>query len=116
MSRICGLEIWPFRLGNFGDRSVKRDIVFGANGFSELSGAGAAIGLPRRPRHVERTRIFDADRHLQRLSAFGHLESLDHVKLRRVRRAVVIDVGVVGKTDRIDDQGIAAFVVSDDSP
>jgi hypothetical protein len=35
------------------------------------------------------------------------------VKLRRVRRAVIINVGVVGKTNRVDHQRIAAFVMPD---
>src|SRR5262249_41880424 len=45
--------------------------------------------------------------------AFSQLEALDDMKLGRVRRAIIIDVGVVRKADRVDDQCIAAFVVPD---
>ena len=71
------------------------------------------IGLSGGPRNRERARIFDPDSNLQRLSAFRQLEALDDVKPRRVWRAVIVNVSVVRKTNRVDHQRIAAFVMPD---
>jgi hypothetical protein len=62
------------RFWNLGDRCVKRDVVFGADGLFHHSRARAVIGLPRGPRHVKRTRIFDVDPNLQCRPAFSNLE------------------------------------------
>jgi hypothetical protein len=53
------------------------------------------IGLPGGPWHVESARIFYVDRNLQCFPAFSQLEALDYMKLGRVRRAIIIDVGVL---------------------
>jgi len=81
-----------------------------------VKAARAVIGLPGGPGHVESARIFHVDRNLQCLPAFSQLEALDDMQLGRVRRAVIVDVGIVRKADRVDDQRIAALVVPVDSP
>ena len=53
------------------------------------------IGLTRRPRHVEGAWVLDVDGDLQGFPAVGELEPFDNMKLRRVRRPVIVDEGVV---------------------
>jgi len=43
-----------------------------------------------RPGRIEGAGILDREARLKRLAAFDHLEALDDVQLRRVRRPVIV--------------------------
>ena len=59
-----GLKVRLVGFGNFGDRRVEGDVVFGTDGFFHRSDPRAVIGLPGGPRHGERSRVLNADRDL----------------------------------------------------
>jgi hypothetical protein len=61
---------------------------------------------------VKCARILDADIRLQHVAVIDHAKPLDNMEFFRVRRAEIIDVGLVVDADRIDHESIA-FVVPD---
>src|SRR5579871_4911495 len=74
-----------------------------------------AVSHHAAPWHVERARIVGLERDFDRSLVRLHLPPLDHMKLGRVRRAVVVykAEGVFDEPDRVDDQRVAILVMSD---
>src|ERR1700687_129647 len=94
-------------------------VVFGANHFVERNFAGALVALVtlnRVPRHCEGSGILDADFDLQRLAVIHDLETLHDVQLGRVRRAIIVDIGLVVHADGIDDKRVAVLIMPDGFP
>jgi len=104
------------RLARGGDRLdvvvEELRVVLGANLLVQRAAVGAAILLPRVPRHGEGARVLDMDVDRDRFSAFGEAEALDHVQLLGVRRAERIDIGLVVEPDGVNHQRVAVLVMA----
>src|SRR4029077_7681319 len=68
------------------------------------------------PGRGESAGVFDVNLNVKFLAAIRQLESLNHVQLLCMRRAVTIQRTFVIKSDRIDDERVAILVMSDRLP
>jgi hypothetical protein len=91
---------------------VKIERILSAGSFVHGALLYAAPTLNGIPRHRECARILDADIRLQHIAIIDYAKPLDNMEFFRVRRAEIIDIGLVVDADRIDHESIA-FVVPD---
>src|ERR1700730_562552 len=87
-------------------------VVLGADDFAQRTAVRAPVTLDRIPRRREGARVLDMDIHLERLAVLYHVEAFDHVQLVGMRRLIVVDIGLAGDSNVIDDKWIA-FLVTD---
>ena len=73
----------------------------------------APVTLSRIPRHRERTGILNVNLDFHFVAAFDELIALDDMELVGVRRAEIVDIGPIVKTNSIDHQRVAVFIVPD---
>ena len=82
-------------------------VVLGADNFDHRTLLHALVTLDCVPRRREGARILDMDVDLQRLAVVDHAEAFDHVQRVGVRGLVVVDIGVGGDPDGIDDESVS---------
>src|SRR5208282_5999540 len=113
LRRAVALEIRRVRVRDgFRVLDVKIERILSASSFVHGALLYAAPTLKGIPRHRECARILDADIRLQHIAIIDHAKPLDNMEFFRVRRAEIIDIGLVVDADRIDHESIA-FVVPD---
>src|SRR5258708_29937459 len=91
---------------------VKIERILSASSFVHGALLYATPTLNGIPRHHECARILDADIRLQYIAVIDHAKPLDNMEFFRVRRAGIIDIGLVVDADRINHERIA-FVMPD---
>src|SRR5215831_803097 len=90
-------------------------IVLGTNHFMQRDFCRALVtpvALTCTPGHREGARVLHADKDVQRLAAIDQLKTLHNMELGRVRRTIVVDIGLVVEADCVDHQSIAVFVMT----
>src|SRR5215467_13333301 len=85
-------------------------VVFGADVFAQRTAVRAPVTLDGIPWHREGARIFDVNIHLESLAVVDQVEALYNMQLFGMRRLIVVDVGLVGDSDRIDHQRVALIM------
>src|SRR5215467_752196 len=80
-------------------------IVLGTNHFMKRDFCRALVtpvALTCTPGHREGARVLHADKDVQRLAAIDQLKTLHNMELGRVRRTIVVDIGLVVEADCVD--------------
>ena len=70
------------------------------------------VALTCTPGHGEGAGVLHADIDFYSLAAIDQLKALHNVELGRVRRTIVVDIGLVVEADCVDHESIAVFVMT----
>src|SRR5271169_3733040 len=88
------------------------DHAFSARHLDHWSEFGMGVTLNGVPGSRERTRILDMNIDFKRLAALDDPETFDDMQFVAMRRAVIVDPGLVVQPDGIDDESVVFKVTN----